>query len=62
MKFFTLIFALLLTNQAVAHPGHGFDDNLMHFVFHALFWALLGSVVYKAVHYFMAKKAVKKQS
>tara|TARA_R110001583_G_scaffold26571_5_gene95792 strand:- start:767 stop:955 length:189 start_codon:yes stop_codon:yes gene_type:complete len=62
MKFITLIFALLLTNQAFAHAGHGFDDNLMHFVFHAIFWTLLAGLVYKVIRHFKAKKDVKKHS
>jgi hypothetical protein len=61
MKFITLIFALLLTNQAFAHSGHGFDDNLMHLVFHGVFWTLLAGLVYKVVSYFKAKKNLKKQ-
>lgn len=59
MKFFILIFALLLTNPAFAHSGHGFDDNLMHLVLHGAFWTLLAGLVYKVVSYFKAKKPKK---
>ncbi|TEW56808.1 hypothetical protein E2R68_01880 [Psychromonas sp. RZ22] len=59
MKFFTLIFALLLSSQAFAHPGHGMEDGLSHLFFHAVFWVLFTAVIVKAVVYFKHKKSKK---
>lgn len=59
MKYITLIFTLLLSSQAFAHAGHGMEDNMMHLVFHAIFWTLLAGLIYKVFRYFKNKKANK---
>jgi hypothetical protein len=57
MKFITLVFTLLLSSQAFSHAGHGFEDNLIHLLFHAVFWVSLAVLFYKVVSYFKAKKS-----
>ncbi|GLS90774.1 hypothetical protein GCM10007916_18410 [Psychromonas marina] len=59
MKFFTLIFALLLSSQAFAHHPHLMSSDAMHSIYHAIFWILCGVVVVKAVSYFKAKRKQK---
>lgn len=59
MKFFTFIFSLLLSTQALAHHDHLFSDNQMHTLYHAIFWGLCALVAVKGVAYFKAKKKQK---
>ena len=56
MKFFTLIFVLLLSSQAFAHHDHLMSNDLMHSLYHGIFWVLCVLVVVKAVSYFKAKR------
>ncbi len=59
MKFFTLIFTLLLSSQAFAHHDHLMSSGTLHSVYHAIFWIFCGVVAVKAVSYFKAKKSRK---
>jgi len=56
MKFFTLIFTLLLTSQAFAHSDHALGEGALHLFYHAVFWGLFAVVAVKAVGYFKNKK------
>lgn len=56
MKFFTLIFTLLLSTQAFAHEDHALGEGALHLFYHAVFWGLLAVVAVKAVSYFKNKK------
>ena len=56
MKFFTLIFSLLLTSQAFAHTDHALGEGSLHMLYHAAFWGLCAVVGYKAFTYFKNKK------
>lgn len=60
MKFFTMIFALLLSAQAFAHTDHALGEGSLHMAYHAIFWGLFAVVVFKVLVYFKNKK--KKQS
>ncbi|WP_372882017.1 hypothetical protein [Psychromonas sp.] len=59
MKYFTLIFALILTNQAVAHTDHALGEGTLHLVYHLAFWGIFAAVVVKGFHYFKNKKSQK---
>ncbi len=56
MKYFTLMFALLLSSQAFAHDDHALGDGTLHLIYHAIFWGLFALIIVKAVTYFKAKK------
>ena len=56
MKFFTLIFTLLLTSQAFAHNDHALGEGTLHLLYHAIFWGLFAAVAVKVVGYFKNKK------
>jgi hypothetical protein len=56
MKFFTLIFTLLLSTQAFSHQDHVLGEGALHLFYHAVFWGLFAVVVIKAVAYFKNKK------
>lgn len=56
MKFFTLLFTLLLTSQAFAHTDSHLGEGVPHEIYHAVFWGLLAFIIIKAVIYFKAKK------
>lgn len=56
MKFFTLIFTLLLTSQAFAHNDHALGEGALHLLYHAIFWGLFAAVAVKAVRYFKNNK------
>jgi hypothetical protein len=58
MKFFTLIFTLLLSAQAFAHEDHALEGSF-HLIFHAVFWGLCAVVAVKAIGYFKNKKKQK---
>lgn len=60
MKFFTLIFTLLLSSQAFAHTDHVLGEGALHLLYHAIFWAGFAFVAVKLMSYFMNKK--KKQT
>lgn len=60
MKFFTLIFTLLLSTQAFAHEDHALGEGALHLFYHAVFWGLLAIVLVKAVSYFRNKKKTEK--
>jgi tellurite resistance protein TehA-like permease len=56
MKFFTLIFTLLMTSQAFAHTDHVLGEGALHLFYHALFWGGFAFVAVKLVSYFMKKR------
>tara|TARA_R110001583_G_scaffold71575_1_gene201481 strand:+ start:1068 stop:1256 length:189 start_codon:yes stop_codon:yes gene_type:complete len=62
MKFFTLIFTLLLSTQAFAHTDHALGEGSLHLIYHAIFWGILALVVVKAVLYFNHKRKQKSES
>ena len=47
MKFFTLIFTLLLSTQAFAHTDHALGEGAIHLLYHAVFWGLFAVVAVK---------------
>ena len=49
MKFFTLIFTLLLSSQAFAHNDHALGEGALHLVYHTVFWALFALVAFNVV-------------
>jgi len=59
MKFFTLIFTLLLSAQAFAHEDHALGEGTLHLIYHAVFWGLFAVVLIKAIGYFKHKKKQK---
>ncbi|MFT5559388.1 MAG: hypothetical protein ACJAXN_002165 [Psychromonas sp.] len=59
MKFFTLIFTLLLSTQVFAHQDHALGEGSLHLLYHAIFWGLCAVVTVKAVGYFKNKKKQK---
>lgn len=59
MKFFTLIFTLLLSTQAFAHSDHALGDGMLHMAVHAVLLVLLAVVVVKGISYFKNKKKQK---
>jgi len=59
MKFFTLIFTLLLSTQAFAHTDHALGEGALHLLYHVVFWGLFAVVAVKGVLYFKNKKKSK---
>ena len=59
MKFFTLIFTLLLTSQAFAHSDHALGEGSLHLIYHAVFLGLFAVVAVKALSYFKKNKKQK---
>lgn len=59
MKFFTLIFTLLLSSQAFAHTDHAMGEGSLHMIYHTVFWTLFAAVIVKAIHYIVSKKKAK---
>ncbi|MEH6453486.1 MAG: hypothetical protein V7782_10665 [Psychromonas sp.] len=62
MKYFTLIFTLLLSSQAFAHSDHALGDGVLHMLVHAILLALLAAVAVKGISYFKNKKKLKIKS
>ena len=59
MKFFTLVFTLLMTSQAFAHTDHVLGEGALHLFYHGVFWTLCVVVAVKAFAYFKAKRKQK---
>lgn len=59
MKLITLFFALLLSSRAFAHTDHALGHGSLHMIYHAVFWAILAVVIFKAVTYFKNKNKQK---
>lgn len=56
MKTIFLTLMLLMCSVALAHEDHGLGDGILHQLYHALFWILFISVVFKAVSWLISKK------